>query len=49
MMQLTNDFDADYELYAYDGDDEKDMKTVLKQQISSSSWLNYIFYLFFSK
>jgi hypothetical protein len=50
MMQLTNDFDADYELYVYDGDDEKDMKVVLKQQMSSSSsWLKYIFYLFFSK
>ena len=48
MMQLTNDFDVDYELYAYDGDDEKDMKVVLKQQ-SSSSWLKYIFYLFFSQ
>lgn len=47
MMQLTNDFD--YELYAYDGDDEKDMKVVLKQQLSSSSWLKYIFYLFFSQ
>ena len=50
MMQLTNDFDVDYELYAYDGDDEKDIKKVLKQPIScSSSWLKYIFYLFFSK
>ena len=47
MMQLTNDFDVDYELYAYDGDDEKDMKVVLKKQ--SSSWLKYIFYLFFSQ
>jgi len=46
-MQLTTDFDVDYELYAYDGDDEKDMKVVPTS--SSTSWLKYIFYLFFSK